>query len=156
MKRGSRFVLNSLGLIVFGVLLYVCGLLPHQPVAHTQGRLEPGRSIGTIKTQGDLIVMTLDEAALGKANMFDLAQRTLRFTPEGVGYRAENLTLKWDAEFGDALSNTQVTLRNFAFPFSGKNWDSFSVGTTGSISFGSSGAAQSGGPGGAGRGGGVV
>jgi hypothetical protein len=103
--------------------------------------------------------MTLDERVLGRANMFDLVGHTLRFTPEGAGYRAENLALKWDAEFGATLTGPQVTLRNFAFPFSGKNWDALSVGTTGSISFGSFGnlgAAQaSTGAGGIGRGGGV-
>jgi hypothetical protein len=68
--------------------------------SHAQGRQEPGRAIGTVRTQGDLIVMTLNEGALGKANMFDLVRRTLRFTPDGAGYRAENVALKWDAEFG--------------------------------------------------------
>jgi hypothetical protein len=154
MKRSSRFFLTSGGLIVFGVLLYAFGVLPPHPVAQTQGRQEPGRSIGTIKTQGDLIVMTLDEGVLGKANMFDLVGRTLRFSPEGTGFRAENLALKWDSEFGDALNSAQVTLRNFAFPYSGKNWDSLSVGTTGSISFGAT-QSGAGGASGGGRGGGV-
>lgn len=154
MKKRIRFFVKGGGPIVFGVLLYVSLLLPHQPVAQSQGRQEPGRSIGTIKTQGDLIVMTLDEGVLGKANMFDLGGRTLRFTPEGTGYRAENATLKWDSEFGTALNGSQVTLRNFAFPYSGKSWDSLSVGVTGSISFGNSTTAQGGGQGN--RGGGVV
>src|SRR5262245_34751954 len=142
MKRNSWVFLKSALLIVF--TLFVFGVLLHHEVAHTQGRQEPGRSIGTVTTQGDLIVMTLNKDALGRANMFDLVQRTLRFTPEGTGYRAENLALKWDAEFGSALTSAQVTLRNFAFPFSGKNWDSLSVGATGSISFGNSSVAQGG------------
>jgi hypothetical protein len=121
-------------------------------VASAQPRQEPGRSIGTIRTQGDLIVMTLNDGALGKANMFDLVRRTLRFTPDGAGYRAENVALKWDAEFGAAITNPQVILRNFAFPFSGKTWDALSVGVTGSISFG---ATQNNAAGG-GRGGGVA
>ena len=121
-----------LWLIIFGV----CGILWHGTVAHGQPRQEPGRSIGTITTQGDLIVMTLNEGVFGKANTFDLARRTLRFTPEGTGYRAENLPLQWDAEFGRELSDPQLTLRNFSFPYSGKSWDSLSVGVTGSISFG--------------------
>ncbi|HJZ82248.1 MAG TPA: hypothetical protein VKD91_17945, partial [Pyrinomonadaceae bacterium] len=53
------------------------------------------------------------------------------------------------------INNPQVTLRNFTFPFSGKSWDSLSVGTTGSLSFG---AQQSNPPpagGFGGRGGGV-
>lgn len=152
MKKRIRFFVKGGAPIVFGILLYVSLLLPNQSAVQSQGRQqEPGRSIGTIKTQGDLIVMTLNEGVLGKANMFDLGGRTLRFTPEGAGYRAENTPLKWDSEFGTALTGSQVTLRNFAFPYSGKSWDSLSVGVTGSIAFE---AAQGGGP--ANRGGGVV
>jgi hypothetical protein len=156
MKKGSRFFLTSGGLMAAGVLLYFCGVYLQPPIAQTQGRQEPGRSIGAIRTQENLIVMTMDEGVLGKANLFDLVGRTMRFTPEGTGYRAENVALKWDTEFGAALTGAQVTLRNFAFPYSGKNWDSLSVGATGSISFG---AVQGGGAEGSaaiGRGGGVV
>src|SRR5215475_6581164 len=156
MKKSSRFFLTSGGLMAVGVLLYFCGVLSQPPIAQTQGRQEPGRSIGAIRTQENLIVMTLDEGALGKANLFDLVGRTLRFTPEGTGYRAENVALKWDPEFGAALTGAQAPLRNFAFPYSGKNWDSLSVGATGSISFGA--VQGSGGEGASaiGRGGGVV
>src|SRR6266545_7846434 len=118
MKRNSRVFLQSALLIVFA--LSVFGGLSHQQVAYTQGRQDPGRSIGTVTTQGDLIVMTLNEGVFGKANMFDLVRHTLRFTPEGAGYRAENLALQWDAEFGTEMSGPQLTLRNFAFPYSGK------------------------------------
>src|SRR2546425_33422 len=136
-------------------VLCVFGTLWRGSVAYSQGRQEPGRSIGTITTQGNLIVMTLNEDGFGKANMFDLARRTLRFTPDGAGYRAENLPLQWDAEFGKELSDPQLTLHNFSFPYSGKSWDSFSVGVTGSISFGA--APSNPGPAGFGgaRGGGV-
>ncbi len=132
MKRTSLLLLLSLCVLSF---------------LQAQGfRQEPGRRIGTVSTQGDLILLTLDEDVLGKANLFDLAGRTLRFTPDGVGYRVENLPLKWDAEFGEESAGAQVTLRNFKFPFSGKEWDSLSVGVWGSIRFGEA-------PGGGGRGG---
>ena len=122
-----------------------------------QPRLEPGRAIGKVSTNGNLVVMELDEGVLGKANMFDLAGRTLRFTPDGQGYRIENAALAWDAEFGPELSGAQASLHNFQFPFSGKNWDSLSVGVTGSIAFGSGTGGGRGGAfgGGGGRGGGV-
>jgi hypothetical protein len=123
---------------------------------YSQGRQEPGHSIGTVTTQGNLIVMTLNEGTLGHSNLFDLARRTLRFTPEGAGYRAENLALQWDSDFGAEISIPQVTLRNFAFPYSGKNWDSLSVGTTGSVSFGAAQTSPGGGSGFGGRGGGVT
>lgn len=104
--------------------------------ATAQRQQPPGHPIGTVSTEGNLILMTLDEGVLGKANLFDLAGRTLRFTPEKGGYRVENLALQWDPEFGPEMSGAQATLRRFAFPFSGKQWDSFSVGITGSVAFG--------------------
>ena len=124
--------------------------------AFAQPRLEQGRSIGTIATQGDLIVMTLDEGVLGSANLFDLSRRTLRFTPVAGGYRGENLPLEWDGEFGAEMSGAPLTIQNFAFPFSGQSWKQLSVGVTGSITFGASGAAPPGPAGGGGRGGGVA
>jgi len=118
---------------------------------HAQGRQQaPGHPIGKITTQGNLIVMTLDEGVLGKAKMFDLGGRTLRFTRDGAGYRVENAPLQWDAETGAEMSGSQASLHKFAFPFSGKDWDSLSVGVTGSIAFG-----QQAGGGRGGRGGGV-
>src|SRR5512138_1308195 len=134
MKRSTCFFLKTAWLMTF--VVYVFGVLSDSEVAHGQGRQEPGRSIGTVSTQGNLIVMTLNEGVFGKANLFDLARRTLRFTPDGNGYRVENLTLKWDPDFGKEMSDPQLTLHNFSFPFSGKSWDSLSVGLTGSISFG--------------------
>ena len=104
--------------------------------AFAQRLQEPGKSIGKISTHGNLIVMTLDEGVLGKANLFDLGHHTLRFTPDGSGYRVENLPLQWDSDFGPAMTGSQATLKNFAFPFSGKTWNTFSVGMTGSMTFG--------------------
>ena len=98
---------------------------------------EPGRVIGKVSTEGNLIIMELDEGVLGKTNLFDLARRTLRFIPEGSGYRVENVGFEWDSEFGGELAGPQVTLHNFKFPYSGRSWDAFSVGANGSISFGS-------------------
>ena len=127
-----------------GLLIVSAVLLPAQGP-----RQEPGRSIGSISTQGNLIVFTLNEGALGKANLFDLAGRTVRFTPDGAGYRVETGALKWDADFGGEFTAGQVSLKNFAFPFSGKSWNGFSVGVTGSIAFGETAGGRGG------RGGGV-
>jgi hypothetical protein len=95
-----------------------------------------GRSIGKVSTNGDLIVIELDRAALGQPNLFDLVGRTLRFSPAGSGYRVRNEALRWDAEYGAELTLSDVTLQRFEFPFSGQRWSSFSVGTAGSIRFG--------------------
>jgi hypothetical protein len=117
---------------------------------HAQYGPGQGHSIGSVTTRGNLIVLTLDEGVLGKANLFDLEHRTLRFTPDGAGYRVENLPLQWDSDFGPEMAGSQTTLKNFTFPFSGKSWDSFSVGMTGSIAFGQ--PASDGGERGAGNG----
>ena len=104
--------------------------------AQAQFNREPGKSIGTVTTQGNLIVLTLNDDALGPENMFDLDHRTLRFTPSSSGYRVENLPLRWDADFGAEMPGSEATLKSFAFPFSGKSWRSISVGVTGSMTFG--------------------
>jgi hypothetical protein len=124
--RKQNFV--RAGLLAFLVLGPVAG--------HAQYRQEQGHSIGTVTTQGNLIILTLDEDVLGKANLFNLAHRTLRFTPEGSRYRVETLPAQWDSEFGPAMSGSEASLKKFEFPFSGKTLGSFSVGLTGSMTFG--------------------
>ena len=101
-----------------------------------QQDIEPGRSIGKVSTKGDLIVVELDDGALGKANLFDLSGRTLRFIPAGSRYRVESRPLRWDSNFGPELKGSSVTLQQFAFPFSRKQWNSLLVGNSGSIRFG--------------------
>ena len=101
-----------------------------------QFRQAAGKSIGTITTRGKLIVMTLNERVLGKANLFDLVHHTLRFTPDGSRYRVENVPFRWDGEIGDEMAGSHASLKHFAFPFSGHDWTSFSVGVTGSMTFG--------------------
>lgn len=128
MIRSNRLSLQTL-LIACAILL-----LPAASVA--QEREAPGKVIGKVSVTGNLILMELDEGALGKENLFDLGKRSLRFTPARDGYRVENLPLQWDADFGQKISEPHVTLHNFSFPFSGKSWDAFSVGVTGSVRFG--------------------
>ncbi len=104
--------------------------------AVAQDRMSPGKSIGTVTTHGNLIILTLNEDALGKPHLFDLARRTLRFTPEGSRYRVESLPEAWDNDFGNELKDPHATLSKITFPFSGQKWNEFSVGLTGSITFG--------------------
>jgi hypothetical protein len=103
---------------------------------HGQREDQRGRGIGKVSIQGDLVVMELNDDALGKTNLFDLVGRTLRFTPERSRYVVENGPLQWDPDFGSELAGSEVSLHQFAFPFSGQHWSSFRVGTTGSIRFG--------------------
>ena len=129
MRKPIGGLWRSAPLAFFGFLFIVS--LPY-----AQQDDEPGRSIGKVSIKGDLIVMELDDGALGKANLFDLAGRTIYFTPEGSQYHVDNRPLHWDSEYGPELTGAEVSLHNFAFPFSGKLWKSFLAGTTGSIRFG--------------------
>ncbi len=117
------------------MLVALCAILVPRTAAIAQERDVPGKPIGKVSIAGNLILMELDQGALGQQNLFDLGQHTLRFTSGSAGYRVENLPLRWDGDFGQPLSRHQVTLHNFSFPFSGKTWNSFSVGVTGSIRF---------------------
>ena len=118
--------------LLFGMLFLVFG------ISHAQSSDEQGRSIGTVSVRGKLIVVELTPTALGRANLFNLAGRTLRFIPDGPRYRVENVPLRWDSNFGPQLTGAEATLRGFAFPFGGRSWRSFLVGTTGSLRFGGS------------------
>jgi hypothetical protein len=132
---------------LFRMLLMLCAFFISLPIALAQERDEPGKPIGKVSAVGDLILMELDKDALGQQNLFDLGQRTLRFTPGKGGYRVDNIGLRWDADFGQELSTRKVTLHNFSFLFSGNSWTSFSVGVTGSIRFGGEGDSSAGRPG---------
>ena len=120
-----------------GAVLVWCGLVIVS-MSYGQQDREPGQSIGNVSTQGGLIVMELNDGALGKVNFFDLAGHTVRFTPEGSGYRVETGPLLWDSDYGSELAGGEASLQKFSFPFSGKLWKSFLVGTTGTIRFGAS------------------
>ena len=103
----------------------------------------PGRKIGNVTTQGNLVLLELDEGVIGNHNLFDLDKRTIRFTPalstagsEGEGFRVENLPLEWNAATGSPLSGDTVRLTKFTFPISGKTWDTLQVQNTGIIGFG--------------------
>lgn len=141
---------NRKGFFVRVGLLALMMLCP--AMGHAQYSQEQGHSIGSVAVRGKLIVLTLDEGALGKENLFNLGHHTLRFTPDGSQYHIENLPLQWDAAFGPEMTGNQATLNNFSFPFSGKSWNSLSVGVTGSITFGEPASANGAGGEGVGRG----
>jgi hypothetical protein len=115
-------------------LLFIC--LQPAAGAYAQGGEEPGKPIAKVSIAGNLILMELDEGALGRERLFDLDRHTLRFTPAHQGYRVENLPLEWDAGLGQKIPEPHVALHHFSFPFSGKSWHAFTVGVTGSIRFG--------------------
>jgi hypothetical protein len=122
-------------------------LLSAITAATAQERNTPGKSIGTVTTQGNLIILTLNDDALGKPHLFDLSHRTIRFTPDGSRYRVETLPEAWDKDFGTELKDPHATLSKITFPFSGQKWNEMSVGVTGSITFGAPAAPAGGGRG---------
>lgn len=142
--------------LVGALLFALLGALAAAAPAGAQMERAPGRSVGTVTTEGKLIILTLDEDALGRPHLFDLAHRTLRFTPEAGRYRVETLPEAWDGDLGTELKAPDQTLTRMSFPFSGQRWTSLSIGLTGSITFGP--PEPSGGQGGArpNRGGGLA
>jgi len=129
--RSSLSLSSRAGVVLCGLLL-----LPVLLFSQDEETIRQGHPIGTVTTQGDMIILELNDAALGKANLFDLVGHTLHFSLDGPHYRVENGALHWDPDFGSELKGADVALHQFAFPFSGQRWDSFHVGTTGSIRFG--------------------
>jgi hypothetical protein len=134
-SRSHRFILGQ-SLVLWAILLPGISIRAQED--------EPGRPIGNVSVVGNLILLELNKGALGRENLFDLSQRTLRFTPGPTGYHVENLPLNWDPDFGQKITEHRVALHGFSFPFSGKSWDALSVGVTGSIRFGE--RASEGGP----------
>jgi hypothetical protein len=121
-------------------------------VSNAQHYGEPGKSVGDVSVRDNLVVLTLNEGALGSANLFDLEHRTVRFLPDGAQYRIENASEWWDPDFGPEYTGPKVALTRMSFLFFGKSWKEFSVGTTGTITFGATPIAGEPGRGGAGIG----
>lgn len=145
LRAGSLFswrigddVRKPVGRLWRNAVLVSCALLLILSSSGAQQDDEPGHSIGKVSTKGDLIVMELGDGALGKANLFDLTGHTLRFTPERPRYRVVSGPLHWDSDYGPELTGAEASLHKFAFPFSGKPWNSFLVGATGTIRLGMS------------------
>jgi hypothetical protein len=130
------------GLIALGTVTVVPAAQQRvNPNSNTErGGLEvkqvSGRKIGNITTKGSLVLLELDEGVISNQNLFDLDKRTIRFTPGEGGFRAENLALQWEAATGSPLQGDAVRLTKFAFPFSGKTWDTIQVQNNGIIGFG--------------------
>lgn len=118
------------------LLCLICCSVTFNSFAPAQDRQRAGKPIGKVSTLGNLIVLELDDGILGQQHLFNLVGRTLRFNSGADGYRVEDIALNWDSDFGTETSGAEVTLHKFQFPFSGKRWDSFSVGANGSIRFG--------------------
>ena len=96
-----------------------------------------GRGISV--TSEDQILVELRSADVVPANPFDLAGRTLVFTPDGRGgYSRAVLPLDWDSEDRGERPDrpVEIELQHFEFDFSGRKWRSFFLSRTGLITFG--------------------
>ena len=110
---------------------------PSLPGPHDQNQVQAGA--GTVSSLERGIILELGPDDFIPGSLFDLEGKTLRFTPDGNGYRTEVIPLEWDSDFGtviDGFPSIQITLNNFQFPFSGTNWSTLFVNNFGSISFG--------------------
>ena len=113
-----------------------CAFLSGAIFVCAQDDTTSGRSIGKVYVKGELIILEVNDGALGKANLFDLAGHTIHFTPEKNRYLVTLGPLNWDSNYGPELTTAVASLHSFEFPFSGKAWKSFAVGSGGSIRFG--------------------
>ena len=94
---------------------------------------------GVSVTSQDQILVELEAADVVPANPFDLAGRTLVFTPDGRGgYSRAVGPLDWDSEDrGERPARpAEIELKHFQFDFSGQEWRSFFLSRTGLITFG--------------------
>ena len=83
--------------------------------------------------------MELEAGDVVPANPFDLASKTLVFTPDGHGgYSRAVQPLKWDPEDRAKwhTSPAEIELKHFQFEFSGRKWRSFFLSRKGLITFG--------------------
>jgi len=94
---------------------------------------------------GPVYVISGDGIIEEPANFFDLEGRTIRYTPEGDGYRVENVPFSFldqqrirlnndGAEFFGSITSWSRPLP-FSFPFAGQNWDRVFVNLNGNLTF---------------------
>ena len=93
---------------------------------------------GISTTVDNQILVELMPEDTTPANLFDLNERTLVFTPDGEGgYSHAVQPLAWEEHLGaEVADGTLIALESFAFDFAGQSWDSFHVSRHGLLTFG--------------------
>ena len=94
---------------------------------------------GVSVTSENQILVELEPGDIVSANPFDLAGRTLVFTPDGRGgYSRAVQPLNWDPDDRGERPRrpVEIELKHFQFDFSGQKWRSFFLSPTGLITFG--------------------
>lgn len=87
-------------------------------------------------TSTHLITFQLNEGETVAPNTFDLAGRTLRFSPVAEGYEVVPVDFVWEPDPGTAFVGSTYAAASFQFPFAGQSWSSFHINPLGSITFG--------------------
>ena len=101
----------------------------------------PSTATGQISTTANnqiLVELTPDDTT--PANLFDLNDRTLIFTPDGYGgYSRSVQSSRWEDDIGYAVADgAEIQLGSFTFDFAGRPWGSFYVSSAGLLTFGES------------------
>ena len=93
---------------------------------------------GVSTTPDNQILVELAPEDLTTANLFDLNERTLIFTPDGNGgYSRSVQSVAWDDDIGRAVADgEEIHLQSFMFDFAGQRWGSFFVSRRGVLTFG--------------------
>ena len=114
----------------------VAALLP--PPAPGADPLIQQHGEGVSTTADGRILLELRPEDITPANPFDLNRRTVVFTPDGAGGYARTVTaLDWKEDWGDPVADGEpVALKDFAFAFGGRGWESFHVSQRGVVTFG--------------------
>ena len=96
------------------------------------------RSGGVSTTPDNQILVELAPEDTAPANLFDLNERTLVFTPDGHGgYSRSVQSVAWEENIGEPVADgAEVLFRSFMFDFAGERWGSFFVSRYGLITFG--------------------
>ena len=139
MCTGSRSTSVKISLILFllGVWAVSNGEFNHLD-AFAGDSAQTSAIDGISTTADNQILVELMPEDTTPANLFDLNERTLVFTPDGGGgYSREVQPLAWEEHIGgEVAAGVMIALENFAFDFAGQSWDSFYVSRHGLLTFG--------------------
>ncbi len=119
-----------------GAVAGVAGLLPPPTPGADLFIQQHGEGVST--TADGRVLLELRPEDITPANPFDLNRRTVVFTPDGAGGYARRVTaLDWEEDWGDPVVDGEpVALKDFAFAFGGRGWESFHVSQRGVVTFG--------------------
>lgn len=101
----------------------------------SSGALAQASQIRTTADNQILVELAPDDTA--PANLFDLNERTLVFTPDGHGgYSRAVGSVVWEDDIGLTVADgAEIQIQNFTFDFASRRWGSFFVSQRGLITF---------------------